>query len=227
MQKLESLNDIYPEIMPRQFASQNQRERVGDSIIILLSVIENSPELLEELKQTRLQFGEQPVVTHCTVEWHNDMRFSNLHVVFVVRRMCDTTWWAVNDEYKAMTPDNTPLFLLTVIDEDPISGFVLSLSKLLYLSHPRKLRIDPTLPGLRIEQFTISPEFTLKKFSCAYCGTARQTMQRCTGCKVELYCDRKCQDGHWRRGHKGECASMGAFVKAQSLPSSETDYYHN
>lgn len=39
---------------------------------------------------------------------------------------------------------------------------------------------------------------------CALCGCAG-ALKRCGGCQQTFYCDRDCQRGHWRNGHK-ECA---------------------
>ena len=39
---------------------------------------------------------------------------------------------------------------------------------------------------------------------CAWCAFERAN-NRCTGCRVAYYCNRKCQRRHWSAGHKSHC----------------------
>ena len=38
------------------------------------------------------------------------------------------------------------------------------------------------------------------------CNRFLQAESMCGACKTALYCSRECQLGHWRAGHKAECA---------------------
>ena len=40
--------------------------------------------------------------------------------------------------------------------------------------------------------------------SCSACGKKSDALKKCTACKCVWYCDKKCQNKHWR-GHKKEC----------------------
>ena len=46
--------------------------------------------------------------------------------------------------------------------------------------------------------------------SCSLLGPPER-FQRCSRCKVQVYCSRECQQDHWKRGHKKSC-------RAQEIP---------
>ncbi|KJY00065.1 hypothetical protein TI39_contig343g00019 [Zymoseptoria brevis] len=49
------------------------------------------------------------------------------------------------------------------------------------------------------------------KPKCAFCGERTgkdQKLMKCGGCKITVYCDRKCQKLDWKKGHKTACQAM-------------------
>ena len=44
---------------------------------------------------------------------------------------------------------------------------------------------------------------------CAHCGKIPAKMMRCSRCQKVGYCGKDCQVGHWKAGHKKECAPPG------------------
>ena len=56
---------------------------------------------------------------------------------------------------------------------------------------------------------------------CHYCSKILTMVKKCGGCLKATYCDRFCQEQHWKYGHKNECAAAmrGKPLKASaSLP---------
>ena len=45
---------------------------------------------------------------------------------------------------------------------------------------------------------------TPAKLSCSACGKSSDTLKECTACKCVWYCDKDCQNKHWKE-HKKEC----------------------
>ena len=53
--------------------------------------------------------------------------------------------------------------------------------------------------------------------ACAQCHAIETTLgafHKCAACRVVRYCGAACQRAHWRGGHKGECARVGAEADA-------------
>ena len=53
--------------------------------------------------------------------------------------------------------------------------------------------------------------------ACAHCHTVETTLgafNKCAACRAARYCGAACQRAHWRGGHKGECARLGAEAEA-------------
>ena len=42
------------------------------------------------------------------------------------------------------------------------------------------------------------------KLFCSACGKESNTLKKCDGCKCVWYCDKECQNKHWKE-HKKEC----------------------
>lgn len=40
---------------------------------------------------------------------------------------------------------------------------------------------------------------------CCWCHKAGEKLQRCAACGAFYYCGLRCQEKHWRSGHKKEC----------------------
>jgi hypothetical protein len=72
------------------------------------------------------------------------------------------------------------------------------------LKQDLQLLIPVLEAGITISDFKMSEE------SCTQCGKSGQdtTLQRCTSCKVTVYCGRQCQLEHWKK-HKTHCKGMG------------------
>ena len=73
---------------------------------------------------------------------------------------------------------------------------------------------------------------------CANClifnwGYEDESLQRCSRCKVLVYCDKQCQQEHWRLVHKHHCKKMAMArteeerTKPELTPSSVTIYSHH
>jgi hypothetical protein len=45
---------------------------------------------------------------------------------------------------------------------------------------------------------------------CFWCRQRFSSLLRCAGCKSVAYCSKDCQVGHWKAGHKQECAAAAA-----------------
>ncbi|ESK95437.1 mynd finger family protein [Moniliophthora roreri MCA 2997] len=46
----------------------------------------------------------------------------------------------------------------------------------------------------------------------------QQDFRRCFGCGSTVYCSRICQKRHWKSGHRGECKTMQASLRAGKFP---------
>lgn len=213
--------------------SEAQRERTRDLTRIVLSVINNSPTLLDELKKVRSNFT-LPVFTRCRVFWSDPMTFGDKHLQFEVSRLSNSIAWQSKYEEldrQNQPPSNSPLFLITVVVNEHISeieeSFQITETVLYHLDSNSKLPIDSSLPGLEITDFDIISNHSPAKYTCTYCGTAGKLIYRCSECKAALYCNRVCQDAHWRFGHKYQCKSLGGFIARQFAPSDLTDAYCN
>ncbi|KZT33525.1 hypothetical protein SISSUDRAFT_1132496 [Sistotremastrum suecicum HHB10207 ss-3] len=42
---------------------------------------------------------------------------------------------------------------------------------------------------------------------CSYCGRGSLGLRKCARCGKAKYCDKQCQERHWKAGHKAECIS--------------------
>jgi hypothetical protein len=57
---------------------------------------------------------------------------------------------------------------------------------------------------------------------CHHClrGSGKRKLKRCTGCKFSVYCDKECQQAHWKDGlHKYLCPILKLFSHSQEDPS--------
>ncbi|XP_061169564.1 uncharacterized protein LOC133178927 [Saccostrea echinata] len=52
---------------------------------------------------------------------------------------------------------------------------------------------------------------------CSFCGIQSSDLQKCSRCKVELYCSRVCQRNHWKKGHKMECKEVSVELSECSF----------
>ncbi|KAF2302819.1 hypothetical protein GH714_008559 [Hevea brasiliensis] len=55
--------------------------------------------------------------------------------------------------------------------------------------------------------------------SCANCGN--HGTKKCSRCKSVRYCSTKCQEAHWKSGHKSKCKD---FVSLNSTPNSKSNF---
>ena len=61
-------------------------------------------------------------------------------------------------------------------------------------------------------------DVVLHQYCCAGCGTFygdERPLKLCTGCQRVRYCDRRCQQAHWKKAHRDECRSPHAIVAAK------------
>lgn len=78
------------------------------------------------------------------------------------------------------------------------------------------------------------PEAQETRTTCDQCGKTRDSLKHCAKCKTTHYCDRDCQNAHWKT-HKKECARLaggeGASADGKVPKRSDakpfTAIYHN
>ena len=60
--------------------------------------------------------------------------------------------------------------------------------------------------------------------SCTFCGSRDKTFSACSRCFSAQYCNRACQAGHWKAGHKQSCVTSSNVPPDQlRSPSADTE----
>lgn len=53
---------------------------------------------------------------------------------------------------------------------------------------------------------------------CFNCGKEKESLSRCSKCKLALYCSKECQKESWISSHKGLCSQFDVLLRLSALP---------
>jgi hypothetical protein len=69
--------------------------------------------------------------------------------------------------------------------------------------------LDPGVAIIRIsDPYIITVENGALNRVCSFCFIEAGALRKCSGCKIDRYCSKKCQEASWHKIHKLECATL-------------------